>query len=73
MTREEAKLILLRSLMEKPKILHFGRTPVNAIELAMEMTKEGLTWIEGQKIGLTEKGQALIEAADLPKQGTGPS
>jgi len=60
MTREEAKIVLLRSLLEKPKYLHFGRTPVTAIELAMEMTQEGLTTINNNYISLTEKGRERL-------------
>jgi len=74
MTREEAKLILLRSLLDKPKIIHFGRTPVDAIELAMEMTQEGLTVINGKYIALTDKGRAHLAAeAALTGQSRGGS
>jgi predicted methyltransferase len=45
-----------------PKVIHFGRTPVDAITLAFEMMDDGLLTIGfDNRVQLTEKGREFLE------------
>ena|SRR5215471_14370295 len=61
-TRDEAKVILLQSLLGGRKMLHMGRSPVDAIEIAMEMVHEGLIKIDFSNwVTITEEGHVFLQ------------
>jgi hypothetical protein len=57
--RDAAKLVLLKTL-DKPKYLHMGRCPIDAIDLAFEMSHQGLIRIEENWIRRTPRGEKFI-------------
>jgi len=62
-TRDEAKVILLQSLLGGRKFLDFARTPVDAVDLAMEMVNEDppLITIHEHWVAITEAGHVFLQ------------
>lgn len=61
MTPDEAKRILLETLLDGPKVFHMGRCPMDAITLGFEMSQEGLVKITDRDISITAAGRQFLE------------
>ena len=62
-TREQAKIVLLQSLLKGRRYLDTGRSPVDAVELAMEMVnaKPPLIRISNNWVTITEYGHLFLQ------------
>jgi hypothetical protein len=61
---DEKELPLLSSLLEGPKYLDMGRTPIPAIELAWRWADAGLVTISNDRVQLTEAGREILGRID---------
>lgn len=61
---DEKELPLLSSLLEGPKYLDMGRTPIAAIEIAWRWADAGLVIISNDRVHLTEAGRELLRIID---------
>lgn len=55
---------LLASLVDGPKHLDMGRSPVSAIQRVFEYARDGLVTIVGNTVTITDKGRAAYGEAD---------